>query len=373
MEDQQLAVHRAIVVVDIKGFGDRHRTNREQVVVRDGLYHVMQEAFGQARIPWDSCDREDRGDGMLVLVPPQVPKVLLAESLPSALVTALRAYNAVHPGVESIRLRMALHAGEVHYDKHGVTAAAVNLTFRLVEADALKVALAGSRGVLAVIASAWFFDEVARHSSAAPAYRLVEVTVKETTTTGWICLPDQVDSISRTKMECATGISGVPGIQSMAEAQPGLWRAVPQQLPAAIASFAGRADELLELTNLLQKAVDAKTVVISAVGGTAGIGKTTLAVHWAHQVAGQFSDGQLYVNLRGFGPTGQQPTTPKAAIRAFLDALGVPREQIPVSLDAQAALYRTLLSGRQVLVVLDNARDADQVARCCPARPAVSS
>jgi hypothetical protein len=153
MEDLRLAVHRTIVVVDVEGFGDRRRTNRDQVAVRDGLYRVMRDAFGRAGIRWDDCGREDRGDGVFVLVPAGVPKGLLVESLPSALVTALRAHNGAHPGPERIRLRMALHAGEVRYDEHGVTGAAVNLAFRLLDAGALKAALASSPGVLAVIAS----------------------------------------------------------------------------------------------------------------------------------------------------------------------------------------------------------------------------
>ena len=82
--------------------------------MRDGLYRAMQDAFGSAGIPWNNCDREDRGDGVFVLVPAEVPKALLAESLPPALVTALRAHNDGYPGPERIRLRMALHAGEVH-------------------------------------------------------------------------------------------------------------------------------------------------------------------------------------------------------------------------------------------------------------------
>ena len=121
------------------------------MAVRAGLYRTMREAFGRAGIAWDDYGREDRGDGVFVLVPAEVPKGLLAESLPSALVAALRAHNGTHPGAERIRLRMALHAGEVNYDEHGVTGAAVNLAFRLLEASALKVALARSPGVLAVI------------------------------------------------------------------------------------------------------------------------------------------------------------------------------------------------------------------------------
>jgi hypothetical protein len=163
MEDQRLAVHRTIVVVDVEGFGDRRRTNAHQVAVRDGLYGALREAFGRAGIAWDECGREDRGDGVFVLVPPEVPKALLAELLPSALVTALQAHNGAHPGPERIRLRMALHAGEVQYDEHGVTAVAVNMAFRLVEAGALKAALASSPGVLAVIASSCSDEQLPAH------------------------------------------------------------------------------------------------------------------------------------------------------------------------------------------------------------------
>ena len=138
MEDQRLAVHRAIVVVDVEGFGDQRRTNQHQMAVRDGLYRALQDAFGSAGIPWDDCGHEDRGDGVFVLVPAEVPKALLAESLPPALVTALNTHNDRHPTLEQIRLRMALHAGEVHYDQHGVTAVAVNLAFRLLDASPLK-------------------------------------------------------------------------------------------------------------------------------------------------------------------------------------------------------------------------------------------
>ena len=183
----------------------------------------MQGAFGRAGIPWDNCDHEDRGDGVFVLVPAEVPKALLAESLPAALVTALRAHNDRHPGPERIRLRMALHAGEVHYDQHGVTAVAVNLAFRLLDAAPLKAALASSSGVLAVIVSSWFFEEVVRHSGAAPGYRPAEVAVKETTTTGWICLPDrpvpagwsgQVDQ-QATRLEVRRSLADIESLLSL--------------------------------------------------------------------------------------------------------------------------------------------------------------
>ncbi len=145
---------------------------------------------------------------------------------------------------------------------------------------------------------------------------------------------------------------------------------VPRQLPAAIAGFVGRTAELQALMGLLNQdgAGAPGTVVIRAIGGTAGVGKTALALHWAHQVATQFPDGQLHVNLRGFDTSGT-PVTPAEAIRAFLDALGVSPERIPPLQDAQAALYRSVLADKRVLVVLDNAWDEQQVRPLLPASP----
>src|SRR5262249_50327776 len=113
---------------------------------------------------------------------------------------------------------------------------------------------------------------------------------------------------------------------------------VPRQLPADIAGFTGRSAELAELDRMLtapgaDSAQAAAPVVISAVSGTPGVGKTALAIHWAHRVADQFPDGQLYVNLRGFDPSGQV-MAPAEAVRRGLDALAVPPERIPVDLDA---------------------------------------
>ena len=102
--------------------------------------------------------------------------------------------------------------------------------------------------------------------------------------------------------------------------------------------------------------------------GMAGVGKTALAVHWAHQVAGRFPDGQLYVNLRGFDPAGTV-ATPGEVVRSFLDALDVPAQRIPAGLDAQTALYRSVLADRRMLVLLDNARDAEQVRPLLPGTP----
>jgi hypothetical protein len=143
---------------------------------------------------------------------------------------------------------------------------------------------------------------------------------------------------------------------------------LPAQLPADVRGFVGRVDQLAALDAIADTVgAEPTAVVISAIAGTAGAGKTALAVHWAHRVADRFPDGQLYVNLRGFDPG--RTLDPADAIRAFLDALGVPPQRIPTGRDAMAALYRSRLADKRMLVLLDNARDADQVRPLLPGAP----
>ncbi|MEU6540688.1 BTAD domain-containing putative transcriptional regulator [Streptomyces sp. NPDC047000] len=159
-----------------------------------------------------------------------------------------------------------------------------------------------------------------------------------------------------------------PGTGRTAPAD-GAIRIRPAQLPPDIDVFTGRRAELDRVEALLSPPGERPdTVVISAIGGMAGVGKTSLAVHWAHRIAGRFPDGQLYADLRGFDPSGSV-ADPAEVIRGFLDALGVPAHRIPDGLDAQAALYRSLLAGHRVLVLLDNARDTQQVRPLLPGSP----
>ncbi|HTJ33502.1 MAG TPA: BTAD domain-containing putative transcriptional regulator [Dactylosporangium sp.] len=145
---------------------------------------------------------------------------------------------------------------------------------------------------------------------------------------------------------------------------------VPAQIPLAVRTFAGRAGQLARLDALLpaEWTPPGSAVFVAVVSGTAGVGKSALAVHWAHRVADRFPDGQLYVNLRGFDPA-NRPMPPADAVRGFLDALGVPAERIPGDLAGLSGLLRSRLAGQRVLIVLDNARDAEQVRPLLPAAP----
>lgn len=158
---------------------------------------------------------------------------------------------------------------------------------------------------------------------------------------------------------------------ALALAAPGV--PVPAQLPPAVPVFAGRGAELASLDALLPAPAETgaprpAAVVISALLGTAGVGKTALAVHWAHRVSARFPDGQLYVNLQGFDP-GEAALAAGEALRGFLEAFGVPAVRIPADLPARAGLYRSVLAGQRVLVVLDNARDVEQVRPLLPGSP----
>jgi DNA-binding SARP family transcriptional activator len=139
----------------------------------------------------------------------------------------------------------------------------------------------------------------------------------------------------------------------------------PAQLPADVHGFTGRSDELAALDRLLDDDGEQLTaVVISAVSGTAGVGKTALALRWAHRVRAGFPDGQLYVNLRGYHA--EQPMPPDEALAQFLRALGMPGQDIPLDVDERATCYRSLLNGRRMLVVLDSAASVDQVRPLLP-------
>jgi DNA-binding SARP family transcriptional activator len=184
----------------------------------------------------------------------------------------------------------------------------------------------------------------------------------------------------------ALGAQSVPALSAQ-DMQPAR---APAQVPPEAAGFAGRVAELRRLHTMLPAAVGGLSIAgepaptrsgapaggapggacsaVAIVTGTAGIGKTALAIRFARQVASRFPDGQLYVNLRGFDPSGT-PAEPGDALRYFFEALGVSPRQVPSSLEAQTGLFRSLLEGKRMLLLLDNARSADQVRSLLPGSP----
>lgn len=152
-----------------------------------------------------------------------------------------------------------------------------------------------------------------------------------------------------------------PGLPGSARGVDRPASVVPQQLPADLAGFTGRADGIKALDGLLE---ESGSPTVLALHGGGGIGKTTLAVHWAHRVKERFPDGQLFVDLRGYGPG--SPTAPAEALDGLLRGLGISGAQIPEGVDPRSALLRSTLADRRVLIILDNARDAEQVRPLLP-------
>ncbi|TYB43552.1 ATP-binding protein [Actinomadura chibensis] len=348
-------VHRSIVCVDIESFGDPGRTDADRLAIRAGLYGVLSAAFDGSGVPWQGCYREDRGDGALILVPSEVSKEVLVTDLPVRLAAELAAHDRTRDRRTRIRLRVAAHAGEVRHDDYGVAGTAINLAFRLLEAEPFKRILAHSSGLLALVVSDLLYASVVRHvpRSAPGSYRRIRVSVKETETDAWVRLPDdpfpEVDAAARTPPP------------------PGERQSPPRQLPAVAAHFTGRRGEL---ARLLDSATEpdrpAGTAAICAIDGMAGVGKTTLAVHAAHRLADRFTDGCLFLDLHGYTHS-IPPVSPGEALGRLLHALGVPGERIPHDVDGRAALYRSRLTGSRTLIVLDNATDAEHVRPLLPA------
>lgn len=173
---------------------------------------------------------------------------------------------------------------------------------------------------------------------------------------------EPTDPLQRIHLAILRGHDPGPGFEKVAAPRV-VAPPVPAQLPGAVPYFAGRRAQLATLDGLLQDA--GKDPVLCVISGLGGIGKTAMAIHWAHQVRDRFPDGQLYLNLHGH--SGAPPVDPGIALATLLRALGVPPLDIPSEVDAAAALYRTVLIGHKILVVLDNAADADQIRHLIPA------
>ncbi|QKV78421.1 hypothetical protein [Amycolatopsis sp. Hca4] len=219
MHSYPAAHHRTIMAVDIAGYNDPRRTTAHRLVIHDGFWRIMRTAFADAGIPWDALFRENTGDGMMIHLPTEVAKADLVAELPERMLAELRRYNEVHAAEANVRLRMALHAGEVYQGSNGTISDANSHAFRLLDAAEIKAALRESEAVLALVVSNTFYQDVVRADPAADAraYRRIPIENKETKTEAWLRLLGAVRN-------------GLP---------------VPAVRPAATTDFAALIDALL--------------------------------------------------------------------------------------------------------------------------------
>jgi hypothetical protein len=350
------------MVVDVERFGDRRRTNPRQVIVRDALYEVVQRALAEAGIPWAACRHEDRGDGVLVLAPAQIPKTPFVEIVPGVLAVGLREHNGCHPVEEQVRLRMALHAGEVQFDRHGVTSAAVNHAFRLLDARPLKTALADSPGELALITSGWFFEDVVRHSRSVDAmtFRPVWVSEKEPRPSRGSRCP--TIRTRRTRPRSPLHQRNLPRDRCR------------RRCSACAVTSSTLSAATTKLRTLLDTAAGdgpMRGIAVHAVAGMPGVGKTAFSVHAAHHLSDRFPDGQIFLELYGHAHN-QAPREPADALASLLIATGMDRSALPTEVDDRARLWRDRIAGKKVLLVLDDAASHDQLRPLLPGTPECS-
>jgi hypothetical protein len=181
-----------LFAVDVAGFTSQQRDDHVQLYMRKALYAILAQAFEASQLGWDNCLHEDRGDGILVIVPASKPSAMVVDPLLDRLRTGLLRHNRLNSDAASIRLRVAVHSGAVTRDEHGVSGAPLRHLFRLLDAPVLKKALAESGANLALIVSDNFYDTVIRHAPGLidPAtFHPARVAVKETRARGWLHIP----------------------------------------------------------------------------------------------------------------------------------------------------------------------------------------
>ena len=181
----------SIFLADIAAFGRPTRNDKDRQRLRASMYAILEGAFESSGISWQTCYREDRGDGVLVIVPPRIPTSLLIAPLPNDLATALAAHNEQATGAVRMQLRVSLNVGPVVSDHEGVCGESIILAARILEAPVLKRQLASGAADLGLIVSGYVYDTVVKHAPGhvVPAqYRQVRVRVKESRLDAWVCL-----------------------------------------------------------------------------------------------------------------------------------------------------------------------------------------
>lgn len=194
-------VHRALLSVDVEHSGDERRDSEAFARLRRVLFHTLEDAFEFSGISWSACLRFDTGDGVIVAVPAKFPKARLVYPMLERLAANLRHHNRYAGPAIRIRLRAAIHAGDVRLDDYGITGRPKVLLARLLDASPLRVALAEApaTATVAVLVSAAFHDDVICHGHKGidpSLYRPVTVRVKETETTAWLLVPGHALPVS---------------------------------------------------------------------------------------------------------------------------------------------------------------------------------
>jgi tetratricopeptide (TPR) repeat protein len=379
-------LHHTIVAMDVAGSGILD--DPLQLQIRADLHDIVAAVLAGQSLNLRDVHVTDLGDGLRLIVPPAISPRYVLDPFIANLATALKARHKISGEVARLRLRMAVHMGLVHRDGYGWAGQALVHCARLLDAAQVRNALAAANGAdLVVVISHALYEAMVRHGYGLNpgACKSVEISEKETTTTAWIYVPgwptppgfdDSPADVGQNPVEPGhverSPKSGTlrsdreNGNTDRGDVRLSGSRVVPQQLPAAVPLFVGRTAELDLFTGLVNEMdKQRRASVIAAIHGPAGVGKTTAAVYLAHLVAHRFPDGQLYMNLHGFDQTGL-PIEPAKALQDLLNGLGVLPERIPVGTDARAGLYRTLLNGRRVLILLDNAVAAEQVRPLLP-------
>jgi hypothetical protein len=269
--------HRAIVLVDVARFTDPIRTELHRRVVQQGLYEVLETAFDEAGIRWKECETEDRGDGALILVPPQFDAVRLVDQVPTRLLAGLRRYNTAHSVEARMQLRLAVNSGQVYRSANSFVSEAINLTFRLVDAVPAKVALERSGGLLAVIAADAFYQDVIRHDPATEpgSYRRLEVQVKQTRAIAWLRLPEmngyaeQPVPIRHVLFELVDALLSVPAVSDNASRQQ-LIASLRQEIATAVPYHPAARPHVVALVQTCLRYDDGLAELIDTVRGFDG-------------------------------------------------------------------------------------------------------
>jgi tetratricopeptide (TPR) repeat protein len=353
-------VYRGILAVDIERFTRGEWTDPIRVRLRARLHQLLEHALSHAGVDPSQTHRSDTGDGVLLLAAAGVPTTRLLHPLVTAFAEQLARANRSVAANERLRMRLAVHAGEVIPDPYGHTGQSLNHVSRLLDAGAGRAILdAVPEADAVLLVSEQLYDGVVRHAYEGidpAAYQPVWVSEKETSTRAWVHLPG---------MPSQPQLARLPGVPVAPSHGPPT-QPTPRQLPKDISEFTGRQQELDRLVELAGTPSGAGSAAIVAIDGMGGVGKSAFAIHAAHQLADRFPDGQLYLELRGATP-GLVPLPPIAALDRLLQSLGVAAGEVPTEVDAAAAYWRSLAAGRRLLVVLDNAATAAQVAPLLPA------